>query len=439
MSKTINRRRFIQQSAGLAAAMAAPTLIPSSALGKAGSVAPSDRVTMGFIGTGGQGNHDMRNFLEKKGAQVVAICDVDQKNRHRALASIRNSYGNVDGILEFSDFRELLARSDIDAVCQATPDHWHALINVAAARAGKDIYAEKPLSYTISEGRAIVDAVEKHGVIFQTGSQQRSEWNFRFACELVRNNYIGNVKNVTVWLPYGNGGTPSPHPITPVPDGFDYNMWLGPAPLAPYTPGRCHGHFRWVTDYSSGQLTDWAGHHCDIAQWGMNTEHTSPVEIQGEGIFPDPVASPLYNTAYSYRFTCDYKEGFRMTVESAERNPRGQFLGTLFEGSEGWVYVRRGFLDAHPKSLLRQSLSPKELRLYQSDDHFQNFLNCVKTRQKTVAPADVAHRSITIAHLGTIAMKTGRKIIYDPQRETFQNDVEANKYLFRPMRGEWTL
>ena len=439
MNKRVStsRRDFLKK-ASLAAAgtIGIPLFIPARALGRAGNVAPSDRIVMGCIGVGSQGTGNMMMFLGKPEAQIVAVCDVDASRRSDARRTVETKYA-VRGIAEYNDFRDLLGRTDLDAVSIAVPDHWHALVATAAARAGLDIYGEKPLAYTISEGRAIVDAVDRYGVVWQTGSWQRSVRNFRYACELVRNGRIGKVHTVRVGLPYGYsiadmGG----FGLAPVPEGFDYDMWLGPAPRVPYVPNRCHWNFRWVSDYSGGQLTDWAGHHCDIAQWGMGTELTSPVEIEGAAHFPK-AKDGLFDTAISYRFVCTYREGFTMIVADAHQQPKG--MGVLFEGSDGWIWVDREGFDASPKSLLTSAIGPNEIHLYRSDDHHQNFLDCVRSRKETITPARVAHRSIMVGHLGLIAMKLGRKIQWDPAAERFVNDPDADRLLARPMRSPWHL
>jgi predicted dehydrogenase len=379
---------------------------------------------------------NMESFLGKPEAQLVAVCDVDAKHRAEARSTAEKR-GGKKGIAEYDDFRELIVRRDLDAVSIATPDHWHALIAIAAAREGLDIYGEKPLGYSIAEGRAIVDAVDRYGTIWQTGSWQRSVRNFRHACELVRNGRIGKVHTVRVGLPAGysvaeqGGSYPSA-----VPDWFDYDMWLGPAPSVPYCPNRCHWNFRWISDYSGGQLTDWAGHHCDIAQWGMGTEMTAPVEIEGVADFPK-ARDGLFDTAKSYRFTCTFREGFTMIVADQYQQPRG--MGVQFEGTEGWIWVDREGFDASQKSLLTSAIGPDEIHLYWSNDHHQNFLDCVRTRRETVTPARIAHRSIMIGHLGLIAMKLGRKVQWVPEEERFLNDPVANRLLSRPMRSPWHL
>jgi len=430
---TMNRRQFIKTT--FSAAMAAPCFIPSSVFGRNGAVAPSNRITIGCIGVGGMGTDNMKNFLGKPAAQVLAVCDVDTTHRNRARDLVNKNYHNQD-CAEYNDFRELLARQDIDAVMIAVPDQWHGIIAVAAARSRKDIYGEKPLAYTISEGRAIVDAVQRYGVIWQTGSWQRSQQHFRFGCELVRNGRIGDVHTVRVGLPYGNGINNLGAQPTPVPEGFDYDMWLGPAPWRPYTPNRCHWNFRWISDYSGGQLTDWAGHHCDIANWGMNTESSAPIEIEGRAIFP-PAKDGLYDTPESYYFECKYAEGFTMIVADQRQQPKG--MGTQFFGTEGWVYVDRSGIEAHPQSLLKSAVGPNEIHLYESNDHVGNFLDCVVSRAKTITPAEVAHHAIMIGHLGNIAMKLGRKVRWNPQAERFINDPDADRMLSRPMRSPWRI
>ncbi len=428
--RRFNRRCFLKRASLLSAgAVAFPHVVPSSVLGRAGAVAPSNMITMGAIGVGGMGMGDLRGFVSKKETRMLAVCDVDKNHRDRAKKHVDDKYGNSD-CDSYNDFRKIIARKDIDAVMIATPDQWHAIGAVAAARAGKDVHAQKPLAYNIAEGRAIVDAVKKYGIVWQTGSQQRSGRRFRFACELVRNGCIGKVKTVKVGLPNTNSiHKGSIEPCDP-PEGFDYDMWLGPAPYAPYNPTRCHWNFRWISDYAGGQITDWAGHHCDIAQWGMNTELSAPVQIEGAGTWP---THPIFNTVERYHFTCKYKEGFTMEVAGAL--PRG----VRFEGDAGWVFVSRGKLDAEPKSLLKHTFGPNDIRLYKSDDHRQNFLDCIKTRKKCVAPADAAHHSIMIGHLGIIAMKLKRKVQWDVKKERFTDDREADLMLSRPMRGSWRL
>jgi predicted dehydrogenase len=428
----MNRRQFLKRAAGVTAgAVAFPYIIPGSALGLDGAVAPSNRITIGCIGVGGMGTGNLAAFLEEPQAQVIAICDVDKAHRDNACTMVNKKYENQD-CTTCNDFREIIGRKDIDAVSLAVPDHWHAIPAVMAARAGKDVYAEKPLAFNISEGRAIVDAVARYGAVWQTGSWQRSVRDFRFACELVRNGRIGEVKLVKVGLPSGNGVREgSTQPCAP-PEGFDYEMWLGPAPYKPYCPARCHWNFRWISDYAGGQLTDWAGHHIDIAHWGMGVDRSAPVEIVARGEFPT-AEDGIFDTANDYHIECKYAQGFDMIVDS--RFPGG----VRFEGSEGWVYVNRGALDASNKSLLNDVIGPNEIHLYESNNHHRNFLDCVKTRSETITPAEVAFHSIMVGHLGLIAMKTQRTLKWDVKKERFIGDPAADRMLTREMRGPWHL
>lgn len=434
--RSLNRRNFLKKSTIVTAAAAAPLYIPGEVFGKNGAVSPSNKITMGFIGVGGMGTGNLRDFLSKRDAHVVAVCDVDRNHRNNARDLVNQKYGNKD-CATYIEMLELLARKDIDAVCIALPDQWHAVAGVWACRAGKDVYAEKPLAYTIAEGRAIVDAVERHGTVWQTGSQQRSSHQFRFACELVRNGYIGEVNRVHVALPYGNSIRAGSTKPTPPPEWFDYDRWLGPAPYAPYSPARCHWNFRWITDYSQGQVTDWAGHHIDIAQWGLDTETTAPVEIEGEAV-SNPAKDGLFDTPESYQFEGKYKDGRTILVTDHKRHPKGT-NGLTFYGTEGEIWVNRGGIEIKPESLKYQKIGANEIQLYKSNDHRQNFLDCVKTRQEPIAPARIAHRSIMVAHLGVISGKLGRKLYYDPEREIFLNDPEANRKLNRPMRAPYHL
>jgi len=437
----LSRRHFLK-SAGAAAF---PYIIPSAALGKAGSVAPSNRIVMASIGVGGQGDRDMRSFLEHRDVQLVAVCDVDSgsrnyeqgwyRGRSAAVEAVTDHYakhqrdGTYSGCGEYGDYRELLARDDIDAVSIATPDHWHAVIAVAAAKSGKDIYCQKPLSLTIPGGRAIADAVSRYGRVFQCGSQRRSDAACRRSCELVRNGRIGKLHTVRVGLPGGHSNPGYSMPATPmaVPEGFDYDMWLGPAPFAPYTHKRCHWTFRWILDYSGGQVTDWGAHFVDMAHWGMGTEHTGPIEVEGRGTFPNETT--LWNTATSFHFECKYANGVNMIVSS-----RGG--GVRFEGSDGWIDLAGA---TQPESIGTSVIGPHETRLYVSREQHANFVDCVKSRRPTAAPAEVAHRSITPSHLGNIAMQLGRKIRWDPDTEQIIGDETASRMLTRPMRAPWRL
>ncbi|MHC4863235.1 MAG: Gfo/Idh/MocA family protein [Planctomycetota bacterium] len=429
--KRVTRRTLLKTAA---ATVAVPYIVPSSVFGAGTQVAPSNRIVMGCIGTGGKGTGDMVAFLQKPQVQMVAVCDVDTKLRNRARDKVNEKYGNKDCAV-YNDFRQIIARDDIDAVSIGTPDHWHAIPAIMAARAGKDIHCQKPLAHNIAEGRAICSAVKRYNIVWLTGSQQRSQAKFRRACELVRNGRIGKLHTVEVGLPTRWQQTCPPQPVQPVPPGFDYDLWLGPAPQAPYTEKRCMPlGWRWIYDYASGLITDWGAHHLDIAQWGMGTELTGPVEIQArDALFG---REGIWNTAYRYRVTCKYAEGYTLVVADTDKLRQGiRFIGT-----EGWVHVRRGHnLDAHPKSILDSRIGPNEIRLYESNDHKGNFLDCIRTRAETAAPAEIGHRSVAIGHLGTIAMKVGCKLRWDPQKERFLNNNAANSLLTRSMRSPWRL
>jgi predicted dehydrogenase len=385
---------------------------------------------MGCIGVGSQGTGNMRGFLGKKEAQVVAVCDVDKKHRERAKNLVDKKYGNSDCKM-YLDFRELIERKDIDALSLALPDQWHSIPAIMGARAGKDFYAEKPLARTIREGRAICDAIHRYGRIWQTGSWQRSVGHFRKACELVRNGRIGKVEKVEVGLPTG-GGTDN-KPVQPVPEGVDWDFWLGPAPWVPYR-GVIHWNWRWIMDYSGGQLTDWAGHHVDIAHWGLGLDRTGPVEIEGKGVYPK---EGLYDAPTQYKFTCKYANGLTMIVANDRQQPKG--MGAMWYGEKGWIHVNRGGLNAEPKSVLDEVIGPDEIKLYESRDHQGNFLDCVKSRKETITPVEIAHRSISVGLLGEIAMLTGEKLKWDPDKEIFLNSDQANRLLSRPMRAPWHL
>ncbi len=432
-AREVNRRQFLKSAASLTtSAIVFPYVVSSSALGKAICVAPSNRIVMACIGMGGKGTNNMEAFLSNKEVRVVAVCDVDKNKRDKARKIVDDKYQN-NHCKAYLDFREVIERQDIDALSLALPDHWHSVPAIMAARAGKDMYAEKPLARTIREGRAMADAVHRYGTVWQTGSQQRSSSNFHRACELVRNGRIGKVHKVEVGLPTGKSGRTIP--VQPVPEGLDWDFWLGPAPWRPYIGfGRNgpHSDWRWIMDYSGGQLTDWAGHHIDIAHWALDLERTGPVEIKGRGVYP---RDGVYNTPIEYKFTCKYANGIVMTVANDEQIPRG----TKWYGRDGWIYVKRGKLEADPESVLNEVIGPNEIRLYKSNDHRQNFIDCVKSRRETIAPIEVGHRSISVALLGEIAMLTERKLKWDPKKEIFLNDEQANRMLSRPMRSPWHL
>lgn len=432
---SVTRRTFLRRAA---AAAAAPYIITSSALGAGGTTTASERIGLGCIGVGHMGTGHLRGFLGRSDVQVLAVCDVWQQQREQAKKAVEDYYakksgkGSFKGCDTYIDFRELLARDDIDAVCIATPDHWHALIAVEAAKAGKDVYVEKPMDVCVAEGRATVEAVKRYGRVFQYGTQQRSSYYFRFACELVRNGRIGKLHTMKVGAPASAAGA-SAQPM-PVPKELDYEMWLGPAPWAPYTERRCKlGSWFHISDYSlGGFIGGWAIHHVDIAQWGNGSELTGPIEIEGEGVIP---RDGLYDTPTSYRLDCLYANGVRMVLSDNRQNAQG----VRFEGDKGWVYVNRGQIDAEPKGLLTERIGPNEIHLYESNNHHGNFIECIKTRAETIAPVEVAHRSTTICAMSYIAVLTGAKLKWNPVRERFTNSDDANRMLSRAMRSPWCI
>ena len=434
--KIVSRRSFMKTAGAVTAGVVGfPYIVRSSALGKAGTVAPSNRIVMGAIGVGSMGTGDMEGFLEKPEVQMVAVCDVDKKHRDRAKRICDEKYGNSD-CKSYLDYRKLIARDDLDAVTSALPDHWHGIVYVACAEAGLDIHGQKPLTRTIAEGRAVCDAVKRYGVVWQTGSWQRSVRNFRYASELVINGRIGKVHRVEVGLPTGHDYFP--YKPLKVPAGLDWDFWLGPAGFRPYCSfgerGDCHWDWRWIMDYSGGQLTDWAGHHIDIAHWGLGLDYTGPVEIEGHGEFP---TDGIYDTAVTYWIDCKYANGIEMTIANDRQLPHG--MGTAWYGTDGWIHVNRGGLAASDEKILKDTPGPDEIRLYRSNDHIQNFLDCVKSRAQTVTPVEIAHRSISVGLLGEIAILTGRKLKWDPVAERFANDEQSNRMLWRPMRSPWHL
>jgi len=433
----LKRREFLTKTTGLvAAAFAAPAIVPAKVLGRNGQVLPSEKITMACIGVGWQGTGNMENFLREKDCQVVAVCDVDKKHLQNAKRIVDRKYGNHD-CQPYGDFREVMTRQDIDTVMLGLPDHWHAIVAIAAAKSGKDIYGEKPLSHDLKEGRAMVNAVDQHRRIWQTGSWQRSQSNFRFGAELVRNGRIGKVHTVEVGLPAGHSDfarTFGQTELQPPPPELDYEFWLGPAPYAPYAVERVHKNWRWHLDYGGGQLMDWVGHHNDIAHWGLDFDNTGPISIKGRGDYPK---DGFRDTATKYWVECEYASGVKTILAGGYREIQS---GTKWIGDLGWVYVNRGgVIETEPKSLLREQFGPSEVHLYHSPGHFRNFLDCVKSREQTITPCETAHRSATPGHLGQISMLLGRRIKFNPETEEIIGDETASSMLSRAYRAPWHL
>lgn len=427
VSASPGRRQFLRQAGLAALGFGFPTIIPARVLG---ADAPSNRIHVAGIGLGGQGTWNMRGFL-RPGIQFVAVCDVDSRNLVRAKHEVDTHYGNHD-CKAFGDLRDILALKDLDAVSIATPDHWHAWAAVNAARAGLDIYGEKPISHNLREGRAICDAVSRHGRIWQTGSWQRSVANFHHASELVRNGRLGKVVHVDIGLPLGEPGPA--HPSEPVPPHLDWDMWLGPAPAQPYR-GIAHWDWRWVLDWGGGQLVDWIGHHYDIALWALGLEHTGPVEIDASGVFP---TEGMFDAPTQYRVDCRFENGLTMTIADEAQQPFGR--GTRWTGENGdWIHVDRGSQESSPAKLWNEVIGAGEVRLERSRDHIGNFIESVRTRRPAIAPAEAAHRAASLGHLGLVSMRLGRPLKWDPQREEVLDDPSANALLGRAPRQPWSL
>ena len=434
MANKSSRRDFVKRSAALVAgAIVLPQIIPSSALGMGGKLPPSDRIVFGIIGTGSQGMSDCQDFLRlNKQVQFVALCDVDANRLIHAKETVDKANNNKD-CRTYEDYRELLEKETLDAMLIALPDHWHGIIYSEVANKKINVYGEKPICRTIKDGQTIVSAVKKNNIIWQTGSWQRSQANFHRGAELAINGRVGKLKYIEVGLPDGNKGIGTP-PVKEIPQGLNWEMWLGPALKVPYR-GVSHWDWRWILDYSGGQLTDWAGHHIDIANWGAGLEHTGPVEITGAGVYP---VEGIFNVPVEYDFLCKYSNGIEMRVANAARLPLG--MGTTWHGELGWVHVDRGNrISASDPKILEEVIGENEIHLYKSDNHYQNFVDCVRSGKPTIAPVEVAYRAISVALLGEIAMTTGQTIKWDPDKEEIIGNPRASGLLSRPYRQPWTL
>jgi len=435
-SKAINRRRFLKRAAGTAAgAMSFPYIVSSSAFGA------GEKITVGCVGVGPQGSGVMGNFLRQQDARVVAVCDVKDHVLKGAQQRVNEHYKGT-GCTAYKDFRELMARDDIDVVLAAPPDHWHVLIALAAVRSGKDVYLEKPMGLSLAQDQALRTAVHRHGRVFQFGTQQRSERNFRFACELALSGRLGKLHTINVWSPGSSqGGDPTP---VPVPEWLDYDMWLGPAPFTPYTKDRCDNSLWWfISDYALGFIAGWGVHPLDIALWGGGEKVACPVEIEGKGVWP---TEGVADTAMNWKVTCKYDSGVTMNFtgdpdpdEWKQRYGRTTSHGTAFEGTDGWVHVDRSGINAHPKELLETELGPNDIHLYKSDNHVRNLLDCVKSRAETICNIDVAVQADIICQISDIAIRFEQKLKWDPKTERFANNDAANRRLSRAMRTPWTL
>jgi predicted dehydrogenase len=439
ISRSASRRDFLKTAAGVAAAGSLPLWSVDQTLAQQQAEAekpkpkpkPGDGIRIGLIGCGGQGTGDLQNAV-RNGCTVTALCDVDEGH----LGKLKNKYEKAQ---TFSDFRKLLESKDVDAVICATPDHWHTLVAMAAMRAGKDIYCEKPLTLTIDEGKHLVRVQEETKRILQTGTQQRSSVNFRRACEAVRNNRIGKLKHIDVFLPAGMRG--GPFHTSDVPPGFDYETWLGQTPKVPYVKERTHMSFRYWWNYSAGTITDWGAHHNDIALWATGYDRSGPISAEGK-VLKEPVPGG-FTVPSEFEINWVYENGVthrcRTTTDDnpfgGVVNKDGQRNGVRFEGENGWIWVNRSTMTAHDRDILKDNYGPNDVRLYFSNDHMGNFLECVKTRKEPICPAVVGHRSATMCHLGAISVRLGRKVNWDPKKEEFVNDPEAQQMASRPQRA----
>jgi predicted dehydrogenase len=439
----ISRRSFLQKCSLAAAASGLPLWFVQRELAAQETVknisSPNDRPGLALIGCGGQGQYDAENA--SRFGDIIAVCDVDQKYATQAAQKFTQAGKSP---AKYSDFRKLLERDDVHAIVQATPDHWHTLVNIAAAKAKKDVYGEKPLTLTIDEGRHVIKAVRENKIIFQTGTQQRSSKGFRLACELVRNGRLGTLKEVHVFVPAGILG--NNFKKVSVPDGFDYDFWLGQAPSAEYFTERCHTTFRWWFDYSGGPVTDWGAHHNDIARWGIGLD--GPIGVEARVVTPPlPNDGNGFTTPSEFEATLIWANGVTQIVKTTTADsPFGQVLdengqrnGVKFIGTDGWIWVNRDGISASNKELLHSPLQENAIKLEVSNDHMGNFFNCVRSRRDPIASVENGHRSASIGHLIIIALRTGRKLQWDPANEIFTGDGAdaANLLRAREMRAPY--
>jgi predicted dehydrogenase len=427
----LSRRQFIKRASVAGAALAMPQVIPSRLLGQN---APSNQITVGIIGTGNIARGHIETMLGFDDVRIVAVCDVDRFRREIAAEKINVHYGNRDCV-SFSDFREMASRPGIDAIFVCTPDNWHALNAIEAIRQGKDVYVEKPLTLTIHEGRALVDAARKHGRIVQTGTQQRSSKRFHNTAEFMRNGGLGKLERIEILIPANNkyaGGSWQPEPV---PEGLDWEMWLGPAPWSPFNRHACHYNFRFILDYAAGQVTNWGAHYIDIAQWALGADDSGPVEVEGDGEFP---STGLFTTATKVDFTCKYASGVSLRCHT--RYDGVSDGNVRFFGERGWIDVSRTASLASAPELLREvSARAGNVKLRASQNHHDDFFASMRTRTLPISDVEIGHRTTTVCNLANIAMLLDRKVRWDPKQEAFTDDVMANRMRSRSMRGPWSL
>lgn len=438
----LSRRGFLKTGIAVGALTAGvPAIVPASALGRGGRAAPSERVVIGCIGVGDRGTYLMGSALQQPDVQVCAVADVKRDRRETAKSAVDAYYGD-SGCAAYNEFEHVTERDDIDACIVASCDHWHVLHALAAIRAGKDVYVEKPLGVSLAQDQALRKAVRRRNRIFQFGTQQRSDERFRKACELVRNGRIGQLQTVNVWSPASQSGGPLER--VPVPDTLDYDRWLGPAPYVPYTKDRESNQWWWfISDYAIGFIAGWGIHPIDIAIWGAGELVNSPVTVEGTGTFP---AEGLCNTATAWDIRCTYDSGLRIRYRS-EPAPEEWKLrygeisshGTAFEGTDGWIHVNRSVIRSHPANLVESVIQPNEIHLYKSDHHMRNFIECVKTRNEPICPIESAVQGDLLCQVCDAAIRLGRKVRWDPGKERFLGDEEANRCMERTMRRPWRL
>ncbi len=447
----LSRRGFLQRSLAALAATGVPAWYARESLAadearaaQEKKPAANDRVVMGAIGIGSPQSRGLAIYGDArrhKGVEYAAACDVDGRHLNRAVEIMRrDGFADAAG---FKDFRELLDRKDINAVTIATPDHWHALVAIDAMRKGKDVYCEKPLSLTIEEGKALVKVARDTNRVFQVGSQQRSDARFRLACELVRNGRIGKVVRVETRI--GANPRGGPFPVVEPPAELDWNFWLGQTPKVDYVERRCHYEFRWWYEYSGGKMTDWGAHHNDIAQWGLGMDGSGPVAVEAEGTEPSKEPNS-YNCHPTFKITYTYAGGAKLICadtqlsDAVDPNQPRHKNGILFVGDKGdWIFVARGYITASDPKLLSEPLPADARKLYVSNDHMGNFLDCLKSRDKPICDVEIGHRSVTVCHIGNIALRSGKKLTWDPAKQEFTGDADANKWLRREMRAPWKL
>lgn len=420
----LSRRDLLRRAGGATATLAVPTILTGNALGAPGVEPASERLRLGFIGVKNRGMQNLAPLMK----HAVAVCDVDRSVLAAARARVEKANGACEA---FTDYRKLLERKDIDAVVISTPDHWHALQTIHACEAGKDVFCEKPLTLVVAEGQAMVKTARRTGRIVQTGSQQRSDDRFRQACELVRSGRLGKIHTVKVGLPGVN------FDAMPVPDGtppaeLDYNFWLGPAPERPYNVNRVHYNFRFFWNYSGGQMTNWGAHHLDIAQWGLGMDESGPISASATAEY-DP--AKRFEVPTKYLVTYRYASGITMLCGAGQ----GFKNGTLFEGERGSLFVTRGKIESTPAELLMEPSAAGDVRLYESKDHYGNWLECVRSRKLPICDVAIGHRSASVCHIGNIAIRTGRPVRWDPVKEAVIGDAEQQALVSYAYRAPWKL